>query len=72
MNMEEEEINTSSWSRTHVCSCRNKGEPWEKDGLTYTSRDPSCRVHRTVLSSGTIPLSAETIVGNWKDLEKNK
>lgn len=52
-----------------VCSCRNQGLPWEKDGFTYVSRDPSCRVHSMTLSKMAKPTSAETIVGNWKERE---
>jgi hypothetical protein len=55
-----------------VCSCRNEGKPWEQDGETYVSRDPSCRVHEMKYKPPYPPLSAETIVGNWQSKEKAK
>jgi hypothetical protein len=57
-------------SNPPVCSCRNEGKPWTKDGETYISRDPSCRVHNTTLSFTNTPVSAETILGNWERKEK--
>lgn len=53
-----------------VCSCRNHGEVWFKDGVGYVSRDPSCRIHSMTLSRDTIPASVETVVGNWVNREK--
>ena len=59
-----------STDRTPVCSCRNEGKAWERDGVTYISWDPGCRVHERPLSHVSQPLSAETIVGNWQEREK--
>jgi hypothetical protein len=53
-----------------VCTCRNEGKPWTKDGETYISRDPSCRVHTVSLSFTSTPVSAEAIIGNWKRIRK--
>jgi hypothetical protein len=57
------------WSPEPKCSCSHEGKPYLLDGIMVTSRDPACRVHPTILSSTAIPLSVETLVGNWKEKE---
>jgi hypothetical protein len=60
------------WSPEPKCSCSHEGKPYLLDGIMVTSRDPSCRVHRTILSSACIPLSVERVVGNWSGREDEK
>jgi hypothetical protein len=60
------------WSPEPKCSCSHEGKPYLLDGVMVTSRDPSCRVHLTTLSTATIPLSAERIIGSWQGREKEK
>ena len=65
------EVDTKpKWTPEPKCTCSHGGEPFLLDGVMVTVRDPSCRVHPTTLCSAAIPLSVETMVGNWKDTEK--
>jgi hypothetical protein len=68
----EEAQEKPKWSPEPKCSCRNEGKPYLLDGNLVTSLDPACRVHPTILSASPVPVSAESIVGNWKDREKEK
>jgi hypothetical protein len=68
--MNDEERNGTHWSRTPVCSCTGGGNPTLLDGQMVIFRNPSCRVHVMTLSFANIPLSAETLVGNWEQRER--
>jgi hypothetical protein len=58
------------WTPEPVCSCKNEGKPYLLDGIMVTSRSPSCRVHPTTLSTASVPLSVERVVGNWHGKEE--
>jgi hypothetical protein len=68
--MEDEEIRNTRWSKTPVCSCTGGGKEVMLDGQLVIFRNPSCRVHVMTLSFANIPLSAETVIGNWAQREK--
>ena len=58
------------WTPEPKCSCSHEGKLYLLDGSWVTSRNPACRVHPTILSPAVLlPLSAETIVGNWHGKE---
>ena len=66
----EEAQEKPKWTPEPTCSCSHSGEPYLLDGIMVISRDPACRIHVTKLTFATNPVSAETIVGNWKEAEK--
>jgi hypothetical protein len=70
--MNDEEGNGTRWSKEPVCSCSGGGNPTMVDGIEYVFRNPSCRIHRTTLSTSTIPVSADRVVGNLVGREKER
>ena len=55
-----------------VCACSNGGKPYLLNGVMVIARDPSCRIHRIESKAAIIPVSAESIAGNWNGREKEK
>lgn len=70
--MDEEIVNGTRWSKAPVCSCTGGGKEVMLDGQLVIFRNPACRVHVITLTYASVPLSAETLVGNWSEREKVK
>jgi hypothetical protein len=67
--MDADELKDYVWTREPVCSCTGNGKPVLLEGQMVIFRSPSCRVHVITISYTRKPMSAETIVGNWKERE---
>ncbi len=70
--MDADELKDYVWTREPVCSCTGLGKPVLLEGQMVIFRSLGCRKHPTILSVATKPLSAETLVGNWSEREREK
>jgi hypothetical protein len=67
--MDADELKDYVWTREPICCCTGNGKPVLLEGQMVIFRSLGCRVHKSSISVTSKPLSAETIVGNWKERE---